>query len=165
MAEATDANTMPAFIRVGMDFFTGKTVLKTSYDEKVSALDIANARIKELEASVVDPAPLNERISTLEGEAATKDASIKAKDLEITELRAQYESASKQAQQQLAKIGAAPPVATDAPKNPAGEKTFVQLVGDKVAAGMKKADAVIACVREFPQAHQEAIAKRQINTL
>jgi hypothetical protein len=162
MAETTTAApeaTMPAFIRAGMDFFTGKTVLKTTFDETAKALEAANARIAELEK--IDTKALGERILKLEYEGQAKDATIKDRDTEITRLSENFKSAARQAQEQLARAGAATPPVVEAPKHPSGEKPaaeqFVEKFNAKVSGGMKKSDALAACVREFPALHVEFI--------
>jgi hypothetical protein len=158
MAEnaAAQETNLPGFIRVGMDFFSGKTVLASTLAEANENLRAAQARIKELEASAVDPKPMSDRIVALEKDVQARDETIKAHLATIDALKASYETAARQAQQQVAQAGAQKPVSTPAPANPApeaGAKDFPALVAEKVKSGMKKADAVIACVREFKAEH------------
>lgn len=133
-----------------MDFFTGKTVLKTTFEEKVSALERAETRIKEFEASAVDPVPLNERITALEKE-------VKGHLQTITTLTENYQTAARQAQDQITKAGAKAPVALPNADDSRGAPTttFSDRVSKKVAAGKGKATAIAECIKEFPTEYAE----------
>jgi hypothetical protein len=170
MAEnaATQETSLPGFIRAGMDFFTGKTVLKSTLDDANALLASARDRIKELEPQAGEVPALKGKISTLEADVKTRDETIKAHLATIDTLKANYETAARQAQQQIAQAGAQKPANTPAPLNPApeaGAKDFPALVAEKVKAGMKKADAVIACVREFKAEHAAWLASGKTSQL
>jgi predicted nuclease with TOPRIM domain len=156
-ATASNEATMPAFIRAGMDFFTGKTVLKATYDTLAERYTAAENRIKELEAAAIDPKPLNDRITALENDVKTRDETIKTQKGEIARLESEFKSAARQAQEQITRAGANAPVTTDAPKNQEGAKDeavqFVEKVAAKVTGGLSKSNAIAACVREFPALH------------
>lgn len=133
MAENAAEISMPAFMRAGLDFFSGKTVLKSSLDEVAAKLATAEARVKELEGAQVDAKALSEKLATVEADAKAKGETIAAQAKQISDLEANYQTAARQAQQQIAAVGAQAPVVAEAPKNQEGEKTEA----DQFIAGYK----------------------------
>lgn len=150
-ATASAEPTMPAFVRAGMDFFSGKTVLKTTLDEANRLREVAEGRVKELEAAAIDPA----KLSTLEEAVKAKDAEIASLKGKLSTLEASYQTAAQQAREQINKAGAEKPVVTDQTKPNDGKVTFSDRVAAKVAAGKGKASAIAECIKEFPTEYSE----------
>jgi hypothetical protein len=153
MAEnATAETSMPSFMRAGMDFFTGKTVLTSTLADANQKLADAQARIAELEK--IDIKALSDQIATLQGENKTHLATIKAKEDALVALEANFQTASRQSQQQVTKVGASAPVVVATVKDDS-KKGFAELVAAKVATGTSKATSVSLCVKEFPAEYAE----------
>lgn len=150
MAENANEISMPAFMRAGLDFFSGKTVLKATLDDALSRLATAEARIKELEAAAIDPKPLNERIAALEGDVKAKEATIKA-------LEENAQTAARQAQQMISQAGAQTP-ANVSNKDDSMPKAndFREKFRAKVKSGTPRGTALAECMKEFPNEYAEA---------
>lgn len=162
MAETSTVSetNLPAFIRAGMDFFSGNTVSKSSFDAVIKERDEARGLIVTLEGAnkklASDYATASGRVVALEKTVADSESTFKTLRAQIETLDANYKTAARQAQEQIARAGASTPPNTETPKNPEQKDpalAFVDRVAAKVAGGMKKGEAVAACVREFPTEH------------
>lgn len=135
---------------------SGKLVSVDDLNAAKEQLTAANKRIGELEAAAIDPKPLNDRISALEGEVTAKDGEIAAQKATIKTLEENYQTAARQAQQQIAKAGVQAPVSGEAPKVQEGEKDFAAIVSELVTAGKTKTEAITACIALHPAKYAEA---------
>lgn len=135
----------------------GKLVSVDDLNAATESLRLANERIKTLEASVIDPKPLNDRIAALEKDVEAKDKEVTRLSGEVSRLEGEYKTAARQAQEQIARAGATAAVVTEAPKATEGAKDeatqFIEAYSGLVAKGSKPSAAISEIARTNPNLH------------
>jgi uncharacterized coiled-coil protein SlyX len=118
------------------------------------------ARVEQVEAASAqhekDLATANRTVAERDAEITRLKAELQTANGKVTDLEAKAKTGARQAADILATTSVDPVAATTTPSAQVGEKDFVAIVKEQIAAGKKKADAMMWAVTNHPDQYAKA---------